>query len=109
MVSPTSYFTHSSCATNVNHIPESGDNEVYHIPVSRAGKRPSGLMCILLFEHGVVTIRSNSVHRANRSSPLELKLLILYLPKAEGPLSCSNHILVLKSHIGSSLSVLGMF
>ena len=34
-------------------IPASGDDEVYHMPMSRAGLRPSGLVCILLFEHGV--------------------------------------------------------
>ena len=37
----------------------------------------------------LVTIRSNSVHSANRSSPLELHFPIPYLPKAEGHLSFS--------------------
>ena len=42
-----------SCATNVHLIPASGDNEVYHMTVSRAWMRPCRLVCILLFEHGV--------------------------------------------------------
>ena len=40
-------------ATNVHLIPASGDDEVYHMPMSRAGMRPGDLVCILLFEHGV--------------------------------------------------------
>ena len=55
------------------------------------------------------TIRSNSVHSANRSSPLELHFPIPYLPKAEGYLSFSLPILALKSPISRSLSVLGLF
>ena len=51
--SPTVCSTHCSCATNVYPIPASGDDEVYHMPVSRAGMCPGGLVCILLFEHGV--------------------------------------------------------
>ena len=54
VVSPTVCSTYCSCATNINLIPASTDDEVYHIPVSRAGMRPGGLVCILLFEHGVV-------------------------------------------------------
>ena len=57
----------------------------------------------------LVTIRSNSVHSANRSSPLELHFSNPYLPKAEGHLSFSLPILALKSPISRSLSVLGMF
>ena len=53
VVRPTVYSTHCLCATNVHIIPSSGDDEVYHMPMSRAGMRPSGLVCILLFEHGV--------------------------------------------------------
>ena len=45
--------THCSCATNVHLIPESGDDEVYHMPMSRSGMRSSGLVSIFLFEHGV--------------------------------------------------------
>ena len=53
VVRPTVCSTHCSCATNVHLIPASGDDEVYHMPMSRAGMRPCGLVCILLFEHGV--------------------------------------------------------
>ena len=53
VVRPTVCSTHYSCATNVHLIPDSGDDEVYDIPMSRAGMRPGGLLCILLFEHGV--------------------------------------------------------
>ena len=43
-----------SCATNVHLIPGNlGDAEVYHMPMSRSGMRPGGLVCILLFEHDV--------------------------------------------------------
>ena len=38
---------------NVHLIPASGDDEVYHMPVSRAGMRPGGIVFILVFEHGV--------------------------------------------------------
>ena len=57
----------------------------------------------------LVTIRSNSVHSANRSPPLELHFLIPHLPKAEGHLSFSLPIFALKSPISRSLSVLAMF
>ena len=57
----------------------------------------------------LVTIRSNSVHSANRSSPLELHLPIPYLPKSEGHLLCSLPIRAFKSPISRSLSVLWMF
>ena len=53
VVRPTVCSTHCSCATNVHIIPASGDNELYHIPMSRAGMRPGGLVCILLLEHDV--------------------------------------------------------
>ena len=53
VVRPTVCSTHCSCATNVHLIPASGDDEVYHMPMSRAGMRPCGLVCVLLFEHGV--------------------------------------------------------
>ena len=54
VVRPTVCSTHcSSCTTNVHLIPASGYDEVYHMPMSRAGMRPGGLVCILLFEHGV--------------------------------------------------------
>ena len=53
VVRPTVCSTNCSCATIVHLIPSSGDDEVYHMPMSRAGMRPSGLVCILLFEHGV--------------------------------------------------------
>ena len=53
VVRPTVGSTHCSCATNVHLSPVSGDDEVNHMPMSRAGMRPSGLVCILLFEHGV--------------------------------------------------------
>ena len=53
VVRPTVCSTHCLCATNVHLIPASGDDEVYHMPVVRAGMRPGGLVCILLFEHGV--------------------------------------------------------
>ena len=45
--------THCSFATNVHLIPASGDVEDYHIPMSGSGMRPGGIVCILLFEHGV--------------------------------------------------------
>ena len=57
----------------------------------------------------LVTIRLNSVHSANRSSPLELHSPIPYLIKAEGHLSFPFPILALKSPISRSLSALGMF
>ena len=53
VVRPTDCSTHCSCATNVHLIPAYGDDEVYHMPLLRAGIRPGGLVCILLFEHGV--------------------------------------------------------
>ena len=53
VVSPTVCSTYCLCATNVHLIPASGDDEVYHMTVSRAGMRPGHLVCILLFEHGV--------------------------------------------------------
>ena len=53
VVSPTVCSTHCLCATNVHLIPTSGDDEVYHMPVSKAGMRPCGPLCVLLFEHGV--------------------------------------------------------
>ena len=53
VVRPTVCSMHFSCDTNINLIPAYGDDEVYHIPMSRAGMRPGGLVCILLFEHGV--------------------------------------------------------
>ena len=96
-----------SCATNVHLIPASGDDEVYHMTVSRAGMRPGRLVCILLFEHDVGQYQIEL--SANRSSPLELHFPIPYLPKAEGYLSFSLLILALKSPIRRSLSVLGMF
>ena len=34
-------------------FPASGDDKVYHMPVSRAEMRTGGLVCIILFEHGV--------------------------------------------------------
>ena len=49
VASPTVCPTHCSCATNIHLIPESADDEVYHMPVSRAGMRPGGLGCIFLF------------------------------------------------------------
>ena len=55
----------------------------------------------------LVTIRSNSVHSANRSSPLEFHFPIPYLPKAEGHLSCSLPILALKSPFSRSLFGIG--
>ena len=55
----------------VNFIPASGDDEVYHMPMSRSGMRPGALVGILLFEHGVWdTSRSKSGHSANRSLPV---------------------------------------
>ena len=39
VVRPTVCSTHCSCATNVHLIPVSGDDEVYHMPMSRAGMR----------------------------------------------------------------------
>ena len=51
--SPRVCSTHCLWATNVNLIPASGDDEVYHMTMSRVGMRPGGLVCILLFEHGV--------------------------------------------------------
>ena len=53
VVHPTVCSTHCSCATNVHFIQASGNDEVYHMPMSRAGVRPGGLVGILLFEHGV--------------------------------------------------------
>ena len=43
----------SSCATHIHLILVSGDDEVCHMFVSRAGMRPGGLVSILLLEHGV--------------------------------------------------------
>ena len=57
----------------------------------------------------LVTIRSNSLHSANRRSPLELHFPIPYLPMAEGHLSFYFPIIALKCPISRSLSVLGMF
>ena len=51
VVRPTVCSTHCSCATNVHLIPVSGDDEVYHMPMSKAGMRPGGLVFILLFVH----------------------------------------------------------
>ena len=53
MVSLTVCSMHCSCAIKVHLIPASGDDEVDHMPGSRAGMRPGGLVCILLFKHGV--------------------------------------------------------
>ena len=53
VVRPTVCLSHCLCATNVHLIPASGDDDVYHMPMSRAEMRPSGPVCILLFEHGV--------------------------------------------------------
>ena len=53
VVRPTVCSTNCLCATNVHLIPASGDNEVYHMPMSRAGMRPGGLVCILRLEHVV--------------------------------------------------------
>ena len=50
VVRPTVCSTHCSCATNVHLIPASGDDEVNHMPMSRAGMRSGGLVCILPFE-----------------------------------------------------------
>ena len=72
VVSPTVCSTHCSSATNVHINLAPGDYEVYHMPVVRAGMRPGGIVCILLFEHGVRNYQIESVHSANRSSPLKL-------------------------------------
>ena len=53
VVSTTVCPTHCSCATIVHLISASGVDEVSHMPVSKAGMRPGGLMYIILFEHGV--------------------------------------------------------
>ena len=53
VVSPTVCSTHCSGATSVHAIPDSGADEVNHMSVSRACMRPGGLVCILLFDHGV--------------------------------------------------------
>ena len=90
VVSPTVFSTHCPCVTNVHVIPASGDYEIYHMPLSRAGMRQGGLVCSLLFEHGVG--RYQIELSANRSSPLELHFLILYLSKA----TC--HFLFLSLH-----------
>ena len=49
VVNHTVCSTHCLCVTN--HIPASGDDEVYHMPVLRATMRPGGLEFIPLFEH----------------------------------------------------------
>ena len=85
MVSITVCSTHCSCAANIHLIPASGDDEVYHVPVSRAVMRPHGLVCILLFEHGVGHYYIE--HNANGSSPMELHFQIPYFHKAESHLS----------------------
>ena len=66
------------------------------------------VLCASCLNMVLVTMSSNSVHSANRSSPLESHFPIPYLPKAEGHLSFSLLILVLKSPISRRLSVLGM-
>ena len=53
VVSATVCSTHCLCTININLNPASVDDEVYHMPVSRAWMRPGGIVCILLFEHGV--------------------------------------------------------
>ena len=63
------------CATNVHLIPASGDDEVYHIHLSRAGMRPGGPVYITLFNMVLVML----VHSANRSSSLEFLFLSLHL------------------------------
>ena len=56
----------------------------------------------------IVTISSNSEHRANSRSPLELHFPIPCLLMTKGYLSFSLPILALKSPISSSSSVRGM-
>ena len=69
VVRPTVCSTHCSCATNSHLISASGDEEVYHMPMSRAGMRPSGLACILLFEHGCCCLPSETYGR-NGATPI---------------------------------------
>ena len=52
-ISPTVCFAHCSCTTNVHPISASGDDEVYHMSVSKALMRSGGVLCIILFEHGL--------------------------------------------------------
>ena len=78
VVSPTVCSTHCGCATNVHLIPASGDDEVNNMTVSRAGMRPGRLASFCL-NMVLVTIRSNSVNSANKSSSLELHFPIPYL------------------------------
>ena len=107
VVGPTVFSTNCSCATIVQLILVCGDDEVYHIHVSRVGMRPGGLVCIFCLNMVLVTVRSNSVHSAIRSSPWNYisqshtfsrrRDTSFYLP-----------IIALKSPISRSLSVLVM-
>ena len=53
VVRPTVCSTNWSRAINIHLITESGDDEVYHMPILRANMSPGGHMCIVLFEYGV--------------------------------------------------------
>ena len=58
--------------TNAHLNPASGDDEVYYMLVSRAGMRPSGLVCILLFAQNCGYNRSLTLARIypDRCKPL---------------------------------------
>ena len=53
VIGPAISSTHGSGTVDVHLIPTSRDDEVDHIPVSGTRMHPSGLVFILLLEHGV--------------------------------------------------------
>ena len=68
VVRPTVCSTHCSCATNVHLIPASGDDESIICPCRERGCVQVVLCGSFCLNMVLVTIRSNSVHSANRSS-----------------------------------------
>ena len=65
VVIPTVFSMHCSSATNVHLFLASGDDEVYHMSVSRMGIRTGGFVCILLFEHGIGHYQSELIMNRN--------------------------------------------